>query len=170
MSQPQTLSGLSSTNHRIIWLEKDHLDITLRYMTWILGDPVWSQEFDSMVLVGSWQCRVEVRELPGETEKREYCDRFSPLCFFLVSEDDEHITVQTRESHWAQTNFTGGISSPPPLISFHVFSVPRFLLIHHGLFQFQGFHFHVCCFFLTAMNRNLQLSRSETANKVTKTQ
>ena len=36
---------------------------------------------------------MEVRELPGETEKREYCDRFSPLCFFLVSEDDEHIFI-----------------------------------------------------------------------------
>ena len=34
---------------------KKHLDNTLSHRVWILGGPVWSQQLDSVIFVGSFQ-------------------------------------------------------------------------------------------------------------------
>ena len=37
---------------------KEHLDTSLRHRVWFLGGPVWSQELDSMILVGPFQLKI----------------------------------------------------------------------------------------------------------------
>ena len=37
---------------------KKRLDNALRHRVWFLGDPVWSQELDLMILVGPFQLKI----------------------------------------------------------------------------------------------------------------
>ena len=46
---------------------KKHLDNALRHRVWFLGGPVWSQELDSMILVGPFQLRIFCGSMTGIT-------------------------------------------------------------------------------------------------------
>ena len=37
---------------------QEFMDNTMRHRVWILGGPVWSQELESVVLVGPFQLRI----------------------------------------------------------------------------------------------------------------
>jgi len=43
---------------------KEHLDNSLRYHVWILCGPVWSQELNSMILVGTFQLGLFCDSMP----------------------------------------------------------------------------------------------------------